>query len=50
MNMLNPLESVRYINLVDNLNYTLTLVNKYLKLKIKKLESEMNKGEENANH
>lgn len=38
--MLNPLETVRYINLVDNLNHTLDLVNKYLELKIKKLEEE----------
>lgn len=47
--MLNPLETVRYINLVDSLNYTLSLVDKYLNLKIKKLEEET-KINSNNNH
>ena len=35
--MENPLETTRYVNLVENLNRTLNYVNKYLDLKIKAL-------------
>ena len=48
--MLNPLETVRYINLVDGLNYTLSLVDKYLNLKIKKLEEETKSNSNNSNY
>lgn len=38
--MINPLDSVRYINLADKLNTTLTLINNYLDLKIKVLKED----------
>ena len=41
---MNELGSRRYTELVDRMTYTLGLLNKYLELKIKKLQQEL--GEE----
>ena len=38
---MNPLSSRRYTELVDRLGHTVTLLNRYLELKIQKLEKEM---------
>ena len=40
MNINHPLNTKRYVSLVNRLNHTLTLINEYLELRIKSLKEE----------